>query len=60
MAALQLATGLRAQFRWIPSEVNPADRPSRQWGPAVADAGPAWRPPPGLVHPDAWGCHEGA
>ncbi|CAK0809169.1 unnamed protein product [Prorocentrum cordatum] len=27
MAALQLATGLRAQFRWIPSEVNPADRP---------------------------------
>eukprot|EP00959_Pyramimonas_sp_CCMP1952_P129157 2700874-Pyramimonas_sp.AAC.1 len=60
MAALQLATGLRVQCRWIPSEVNPADRPSRLWEPAAAALGHAWRPPPGLPHPDGGRGIEGA
>eukprot|EP00959_Pyramimonas_sp_CCMP1952_P043410 907848-Pyramimonas_sp.AAC.1 len=55
MAALQLATRLRTRCRWMPSEVNPADRPSRQRGPTLGGPARAWRPPPGLIHPDAWG-----
>lgn len=35
LAALQLSTGIAYHLVWIPSERNPAVRPSRLWEPSV-------------------------
>ena len=33
LAAMMLATGLQLHINWIPTEVNPSDRPSRKYDP---------------------------
>ena len=61
-AALSLASGIHPALRWIPSELNVSDEPSRRFeGPSATSAGDGWvrgeigaRGPPGLCEPAAW------
>eukprot|EP00959_Pyramimonas_sp_CCMP1952_P234696 4903785-Pyramimonas_sp.AAC.1 len=46
-----MATNRKVWVRWVPSELNPADEPSRRFEPT--SSGKAPRPPPGLAPPGA-------